>query len=69
MEKTNRPRAFLPFLPDTSHFVFVEGVNVSSTFLRSEAKKLATNLGDVAVCDDVAVLEFLNERIAQTTRK
>ena len=40
-----------------------------STFLRSEAGKLARNLGDVAVCDDVAVLEFLNERIAQTTRK
>jgi len=65
MEKTNRPRAFLPFLPDTSHFVFVEGVNVST----KQAEKLATNLGDVAVCDDVAVLEFLNERIAQTTRK
>jgi hypothetical protein len=29
MKKTDS-RAFLPFLPDTSHFVFVEGVNVST---------------------------------------
>ena len=56
----------------SSHFFPIPAILFlwrESTFPRSEAEKLATNLGDVAVCDDVAVLEFLNERIAQTTRK